>query len=229
MSIEISLLTCNFASVTYLLPGPNILKHFGIDSVPYAIAKIAWEPPTLYTFLIFSKSATHNIVGFIFPFLSGGVQITIFGQPAIIAGIACIRSELNSGAVPPGIYNPTLSIGLNSDHKETPFVVSILLIDKPSNCFSWYFLIFEYAVRMAFFNWSSTNSLAFLNSELLTLNDLISFSFKILDIFLKPLSPSSTTSFLNLFIVVISFDEIFDSVNSKILDFLFNSNSFILI
>ena len=82
---------------------------------------------------------------------------------------------------------------------------------------------------MAFFNLSSTNSSAFLNSELLTLKDLISFSFKILDIFLKPLSPSSITSFLNLLIVVISFDEIFDSVNSKILDFLFNSNSFILI
>ena len=82
---------------------------------------------------------------------------------------------------------------------------------------------------MAFFNLSSINSSAFLNSELLTLKDLISFSFKILDIFLNPSSPSSITSFLNLLMVVISFDEIFDSVNSKILDFLFNSNSFILI
>ena len=59
----------------------------------------------------------------------------IFLHPAIIAGIACINNELNSGAVPPGIYNPTVSIGLNSDHNEIPFVVSRLLIESPSSCF----------------------------------------------------------------------------------------------
>ena len=57
-------------------------------------------------------------------------------HPAIIAGIACIKKELNRGAVPPGIYRPITSIGLNSDHNLTPFVVSISLIDSPSSCFS---------------------------------------------------------------------------------------------
>ena len=61
--------------------------------------------------------------------------MTIFIHPAIIAGIACINNELNSGAVPPGIYNPTVSIDLNSDHNEIPFVVSRLSIESPSSCF----------------------------------------------------------------------------------------------
>ena len=50
--------------------------------------------------------------------------MTMSLQPAISAGIACINKELNRGAEPPGIYNPTLSIGLNSDHKLMPGVVS---------------------------------------------------------------------------------------------------------
>ena len=76
------------------------------------------------------------MVGSIFPFLSGGVHTIILLQPEIIAGIACIKKELNRGAVPPGIYKPTISMGLNSDHSFIPFVVSISLIERPSSCFS---------------------------------------------------------------------------------------------
>ena len=79
--------------------------------------------------------ATQRIDGSIFPNLLGGVQTTIFGQPAKRAGIACIIRELNNGAVPPGIYKPTVSIGLNSDHNLIPFVVSLGFIESPGICF----------------------------------------------------------------------------------------------
>ena len=85
---------------------------------------------------MFNKSATHKIAGSIFPSFLGGVHTTILLQPAIIAGIACIKKELNKGAVPPGTYRPTTSIGLNSDHNLIPLVVSISSIDKPLSCFS---------------------------------------------------------------------------------------------
>ena len=47
ISILTSVETIFFAAVTYKFPGPNILSTFGIDSVPFANAKIACEPPIL--------------------------------------------------------------------------------------------------------------------------------------------------------------------------------------
>jgi len=49
---------------------------------------------------------------------------------AIIAGIASINTEENNGAVPPGIYKPTFSIGLLSCQQNTSFDVSIFFETK---------------------------------------------------------------------------------------------------
>ncbi|KAF5028866.1 hypothetical protein DSECCO2_654560 [anaerobic digester metagenome] len=46
-------------------------------------------------------------------------------QPAIFAGIASINSVEKRGAVPPGIYSPTLSIALLLRMHLTPGDVSI--------------------------------------------------------------------------------------------------------
>ncbi len=47
-SIATSLLTCIFAAVTKMFPGPTILSTLGTVSVPYAIAAIACTPPIRY-------------------------------------------------------------------------------------------------------------------------------------------------------------------------------------
>ena len=51
------------------------------------------------------------MAGCTLPTRLGGVQRTISRQPAILAGALNIRTVENNGAVPPGIYNPTFSMG----------------------------------------------------------------------------------------------------------------------
>ena len=45
-------------------------------------------------------------------------------NPAILAGTANINTVESNGAVPPGIYKPTFSIGRFSCQHSTPFIVS---------------------------------------------------------------------------------------------------------
>ena len=74
------------------------------------------------------------MAGSTLPSLLEGVHTYIFLQPATFAGIACISNELSRGADPPGTYKPTLSIGLDSDHREIPLVVSFAGSCNDLNC-----------------------------------------------------------------------------------------------
>ena len=68
------------------------------------------------------------MAGFIFPSAPTGVQSTMRLQPAIAAGVASINTVENNGALPPGIYKPTFSIGLLSRQQTTTLVVSTLTV-----------------------------------------------------------------------------------------------------
>ena len=118
--------TCCLAAMTYWLPGPKILYTFGTDCVPYAIAPIACTPPILNTLSTPTTLAAARIAGFTLPSVIGGVQSTISLQPAILAGVASINTVEKSGAVPPGMYNPTRSIGNCFCQHTTPGDVSTL-------------------------------------------------------------------------------------------------------
>ncbi|CUQ31937.1 Uncharacterised protein [Segatella copri] len=74
--------------------------------------------------------AAMRIAGFTLPSLLGGVHSTISLHPAILAGVASIRTVLKRGAVPPGIYNPTFSIATLFCQQVTPGQVSTF---TPSN------------------------------------------------------------------------------------------------
>src|SRR5574344_1035416 len=91
------------------------------------MAAIAWEPPILKNLLTPAILPAYRIAGLTLPSLFGGVQSTISSQPAVLAGIASIRTVEKSGAVPPGMYSPTFVIGLASCQHVTPGVVSIFL------------------------------------------------------------------------------------------------------
>ncbi len=93
-------------------------------SVPYAIAPMACAPPTLYILFTPATCAAYNIAGAIFPEVLGGVHNIISLHPAIFAGIANIKTVEKRGAVPPGIYNPTFSIGIAFLQQVTPAIVS---------------------------------------------------------------------------------------------------------
>ena len=56
------------------------------------------------------------------------MQIIISLQPAVIAGITCIKKDETSGAVPPGTYKPTLLMGINLSHIVKPLIGSIELL-----------------------------------------------------------------------------------------------------
>ena len=78
-----SFATIILAVVTQVLPGPNSLSHFGMDSVPYAMAAIACAPPTLKTRSIPALRAATRTAGSAVPWRVGGVHITRTGQPAM--------------------------------------------------------------------------------------------------------------------------------------------------
>ena len=93
---------------------------------------MACAPPARYILSTPNFKATQAIKGFTFPSFCGGEQTTISWQPAIMAGIPSIKKVLGNTADPPGMYNPTLSIGRISRQQATPGVVSIL-----SSAFNW--------------------------------------------------------------------------------------------
>src|SRR6187402_3559134 len=87
---------------------------------------MACAPPILYISVTPHSAALYNMAGFILPSLLAGVHNTTRLQPAIAAGVASINTVENRGALPPGIYKPTFSIGRLSRQQTTPLVVSIL-------------------------------------------------------------------------------------------------------
>ena len=88
--------------MTKLLPGPKSLSHFGTLFVPYAIAAMAWAPPSLKTSAMPQSCAAQRIHGLTLPSRPGGVQSTRTGLPAICDGTPSMRAVENSGALPPG-------------------------------------------------------------------------------------------------------------------------------
>ena len=87
------------------------------------------------------------MAGCISPFLLAGVQIIISLHSAIFAGIPSIKTVENSGAEPPGMYNPIFSIGVCFCQQNTPEVVCILF--SSSNCSVWKVLMLRLACSMA--------------------------------------------------------------------------------
>ena len=71
-----------------------------------------------------NSCATNRITGLIEPSAWGGVHTTTCGHPANRAGTPSISSVLNSGAVPPGTYNPTRCTGTARREQATPGMVS---------------------------------------------------------------------------------------------------------
>src|SRR5690606_40167579 len=102
--------------------------------------------------------AVYKISGAILPSLFGGEHSTISLHPAICAGTASINTVENNGAVPPGMYKPTFSMGRFSCQQVTPLVVSklILLVF----CALWKDKMFSFAKSIALFNESETRFLA---------------------------------------------------------------------
>ena len=74
--------------------------------------------------LIPHKAAVYRISLAIVPSEFGGVQRIISLQPASVAGTPSINTVENKGAVPPGMYKPTDSIGRFSCQQRTPSCVS---------------------------------------------------------------------------------------------------------
>ena len=75
-----------------------------------AIAATACAPPTLYTCSTPHRRAAYNTSAATLPSLLVGVHNTTSSHPAIFAGKASINTVENNGAVPPGMYKPTLLI-----------------------------------------------------------------------------------------------------------------------
>ena len=96
----------------------------GILSVPNVRPAIACIPPTLIILVTPQSCAVYKMASATFPSLFGGVHKINSLQPAITAGTANINTVENNGAVPPGIYNPTFSIGRFSCQHSTPLSVS---------------------------------------------------------------------------------------------------------
>ena len=122
--------TSCLATVTYWFPGPNILYTLGTLSVPYAMAAMACTPPALNTFFTPAACAANRMAGCIFPSVLGGEQSMISLHPAICAGVASIRTVEKRGAVPPGMYSPTFSMGTAFCQQVTPGTVSTFLLSN---------------------------------------------------------------------------------------------------
>ena len=133
------------------------------------MAPMACTPPALKIWLTPAMRAATRTAGLTLPSLLGGVQSTISRQPAILAGVASMSTVLNNGAVPPGIYKPTLSMATLFCQQVTPGWVLTLLPTKRSD--SWKVRMLSWANRMADFRSSSTRRSASSISASLTANE----------------------------------------------------------
>ncbi len=113
------------------------------------MAATAWAPPARKMAFTPATFAAQRISGLIFPSLPGGVHMTISLQPASRAGIPSIRTVENNGAVPPGMYSPTFSMGTSRYQQRIPGAVSMTSAAPiPAR---WNFSMFDAADRIAFF------------------------------------------------------------------------------
>ncbi len=85
--------TAFFARATKTLPGPTILSTFGTDSVPKAMAAMAWAPPTLKIRSAPASAAATRVEAATLPSLLQGVHMMISDTPATLAGTIFMRTE----------------------------------------------------------------------------------------------------------------------------------------
>ena len=126
----VSALSSCLAVVTYWLPGPKILSTRGTLSVPYAMAAMAWAPPSRKTRWMPQQAAAYSTSG-----LWAGVHSTTSGQPAICAGRASMSTVEKRGALPPGMYRPTRPMGTGRWMQVTPGAVSKRI---SRGCWAWW-------------------------------------------------------------------------------------------
>src|SRR6188472_370668 len=88
------------------------------------MAPIACTPPALKILVMPAIAAVNKIAGFNWPAGFGGEHKMISLQPASLAGTANIKMVENNGALPPGIYNPIFSMGVDLRQHCTPGIVS---------------------------------------------------------------------------------------------------------
>ena len=111
------------------------------------MAPIACMPPILNILLTPAVLAAARIAGLMLPSGDGGVQRIISLHPAILAGVASIRTVEKSGAVPPGMYSPTFSIATLFCQHSTPLHVSTLFVMYC--CDSWNLSMLPWAMLIA--------------------------------------------------------------------------------
>ncbi len=116
--------TSDFAAATQAFPGPNSLSHFGMDSVPKAMAAMACAPPTLKILSMPARRAAVRTAESALPSRFGAVQSTRSGQPASAAGTASMMAVEGNGAEPAGTYRPTARTGTWMRSQSTPGAVS---------------------------------------------------------------------------------------------------------
>ncbi len=84
--------TWRFASATYRLPGPTMTSTASIDSVPKAMAAMAWAPPTRYTSSTPANAAAASEASSMRPSAAGGTHSATRLTPATRAGTAHMRT-----------------------------------------------------------------------------------------------------------------------------------------
>src|ERR1700728_940707 len=96
-----------------------------MDSLPYAMAAMAWAPPTLNICSTPALRAATRTAGFALPARFGAVHISFTGHPASAAGTASMMAVDGRGAEPAGTYRPTARTGTLTRSQRTPGTVSM--------------------------------------------------------------------------------------------------------
>src|SRR5215470_7687179 len=94
---------------------------------------IACAPPTRYISCTPQSDAATSEAGSTLPCASGGVQTTIRGTPAMLAGVANIYMTEGNAPLPLGTYNPTLEIGVIFSPAKIPGAICV----NHCSCGSW--------------------------------------------------------------------------------------------
>jgi hypothetical protein len=91
-----------------------------MEAVPYAIAAIAWAPPTRNTRRIPLRRAAKSAAASTDPSAAGGVQTISSGTPATVAGTDSIAITDGNEPLPRGTYSPAEAIGVSRSPDITP-------------------------------------------------------------------------------------------------------------
>src|SRR5579883_2370832 len=86
---------------------------------------MACAPPTRYISCTPHRSAATSEAGSTDPSDPGGVQTTIRGTPAILAGVASMYITEGNAPLPRGTYRPTDVIGVIFSPASTPGATSV--------------------------------------------------------------------------------------------------------